>query len=293
MDGTMFAEFPTLLHSRAMEVIKAPTAPKSRNLVFTSAGDLSNLHHWLNGRRDFDLWVVHYGGQINTYLEHAEFYARGSGTKFQNLHSVYQRYAGVIAQYDAVMVMDDDILIDADGLTRLFEIRTQHDLWVIQPAFRLSGKISWDITRVSPTTQLRYTNFIEMTCPLFRRDKLDLLMANFDPRLIGYGEDWWFLNVLGPDLSNRLAIADEVSCVNPHDRTKGGRREIDRVSSHAERKAAWERIKLAHGLHEQGRVHVEYGRIHNSLLGTAKALVHYVPEWAYFKAKRVARSLLR
>jgi hypothetical protein len=276
-----------------MDVIKPPAPPKSRNLVFTSAGDLSNLHHWLKGRRDFDLWIVYYGEQTDIHEAHADFYARSGGTKFQNLHRVYQRYASVIAQYDAVMVMDDDVLIDAGGLTRLFEIRREHDLWIVQPAFRLSGKVSWDITRVSPTSQLRYTNFIEMTCPLFRRDKLDLFMAEFDPQLIGYGEDWWFLHVLGPDLSNRVAVADEVSCVNPHDRTKNGRREIDRVSSHEERKAAWERIKLTHGLNEQGRVHVEYGRVNNSVLGTAKALVQYIPDWAYFHARRVARSLLR
>ncbi len=276
-----------------MEVIKEPAAPKKRNLVFTSAGDHSNLHRWLNGTRNFDLWVVYYGEQADPHQEHADFYARGNGTKFQNLHSVYQRYASVIAQYDAVMVMDDDIMIEAAGLNRLFEIREQLDLWVVQPAFRLSGKISWDITRVSPTTELRYTNFVEMTCPLFRRDKLDLFMADFDPQLVGYGEDWWFLKMLGPDLSNRVAIADVVSCVNPYDSTKGGRREIDRVYSHAERKAAWERLKLTRGLDEQGRVHIEYGRINNSILGTAKALVRYFPDWAFFNAKRVARLLLR
>jgi hypothetical protein len=276
-----------------MDVIKPPTTPKSRNMVFTSAGDLSNLQHWLKGRRDFDLWIVYYGERSDTHDARADFYARSAGTKFQNLHKVYQRHASVIAQYDAVMVMDDDILIDATGLTRLFEIRREHDLWVLQPAFRLTGKVSWDITRVSPAAQLRYTNFIEMTCPLFRRDKLDLFMAEFDPQLIGYGEDWWFLHVLGPELSNRVAIADEVSCVNPYDRTKHGQREIDRASTHEERKAAWERIKLTHGLNEQGRAHIEYGRVNNSLLGTLRALVQYIPDWASFKARSVARSLLR
>ena len=275
-----------------MQVIRTPRAPTSRNLVFTSAGDQSNLYQWLRGKCDFDLLVVYYGQQPNRYAEVAGLYARSNGTKFQNLHRVYRLYADVLAKYDAVMVADDDILIDGTGLTRLFEIRRQRDLWVVQPAFRLSGKISWDITRVSPTCQMRYTNFIEMTCPLFRRDKLDRFMAEFNPELSGYGEDWWFLSLLGPDLSNRLAIADEVSCVNPHDKAKGGRREMDLVNSHEERKQAWERIKLAHGLDEQGREHIEYDRIPNSLWGTAKALMQYVPDWSYFKAKQVARSIL-
>jgi len=276
-----------------MEIIKAPATPQSRNLVFTSAGDLSNLRHWLNGTRDFDLWVVYYGdSEDNTYVDEADFYARGRGTKFQNLYGVYERCGAAVSQYDAVMVLDDDILIDANGLTRLFEIRREHNLWIVQPAFRLAGKVSWDITRLAPATRLRYTNFIEMTCPLFRRDKLDVFMAEFDPQLSGYGEDWWFLHLLGPELESRLAVADEVSCINPFDNTKGGQREIDRASSDDERKAVWERIKRARGLDEQGRVHIEYGRINNSLWGTAKALARYVPDWTYFKAKQIARSLL-
>lgn len=41
----------------------------------------------------------------------------------------------------------------------------------------------------------RYTNFIEMTCPLFERKALDRFMAAFDPDLKGWGADWWFLQV--------------------------------------------------------------------------------------------------
>ncbi|HEY1214909.1 MAG TPA: hypothetical protein VGE93_14865 [Bryobacteraceae bacterium] len=276
-----------------MDVIKPPGRRKSRNLVFTSAGDVSSLPHWLKGRRDFDLWVIYYGDQEPPpYTDVANFYARGRGTKFQNLYWVYTQYSHVIERYDAVMVLDDDILIDANGLTRLFEIRKEHDLWIVQPAFRLTGKISWDITRVTPAAQLRYTNFIEMTCPLFRRDMLDVFMGQFDPSLSGYGEDWWFLHLLGPELENRVAIADEVSCVNPFDNRKGGQREMDRLNSHEERKAAWERIKLTHGIKED-RSHVEYGRINNTLWGTTKALARYVPDWARFKARSMARSLLR
>ena len=275
-----------------MQVIRTPRAPRRATCCLPQQ-EIARI--WVSGStgRDFDLWVVYYGDHPDRYAEHADFYGRGKGTKFQNLHRVYQRYGDAIAQYDAVMVSDDDILIDATGLTRLFEIRKQLNLWVVQPAFRLAGKISWDITRMSPTSQIRYTNFIEMTCPLFRRDKLDLFMANFDPQLSGYGEDWWFLNLLGPNLDHRLAIVDEVSCVNPFDNTKGGEREIDRVNSHMERKEVWERLKLAHGLNEQGREHLEYGRIPNSFWETAKALTQYVPDWTLFKAKQVARSLLR
>lgn len=277
-----------------MELIAKTSGSGSKNLVFTSAGDHSNLRRWLRGQRDFDLWVAYYGDRPGTFQEESELYISRQGSKFQNLHYCYSKWRDVLERYDAIMVMDDDIVINATGLTRLFAIRRELDLWALQPAFRLAGKISWNITRVQPTARLRYTNFIEMTCPLFRRDKLDEFMAVYDPELIGYGEDWWFLHNLGVDRAgNHVAVVDEITCINPHDRAKGGRREIDRLHSHEERKAVWERMKARYGLDEQERQHEEYGRIGKSPLGAAIGLIRHLPEWTYYNAKGLLRRLLR
>lgn len=259
-----------------MQIIKAPARPKSRNLVFTCAGDHSKVQQWLRGRGDFDLWVVYCGAKtILPHEEDARFYARSCGTKYQNLYWAYLLYARVIERYEAVMVLDDDILIGADGLTRLFEIRQAHDLCVVQPAFQL-GKTGSGAKHVAPLAQLRYTNIIDMTCPLFRRDILDVFMSEFDPNLSGYGGDSWFLHLLVPDLLARIAIADEVSCAH----------------SHAQRTPVWERIKLAQGV-DDSRTPMEYGRINNTGWETAKALARYIPEWAGCNARRLVRSLRR
>src|SRR5215472_5776401 len=110
-----------------------PPEKMSDNLVFTSAGDRSNLRVWLQGRRDFDLWVVYYGERAGTFQEVSDFYLARKGSKFQNLHYCYERWPEALARYTAVMVMDDDIKIDAEGITRLFEIRRELDLWALQP----------------------------------------------------------------------------------------------------------------------------------------------------------------
>jgi hypothetical protein len=275
-----------------MELNTTPTGPRSNNLVFTSAGDRSNLHRWLRGRRDFDLWTVYYGERAGMFREVSDFHLNRPGSKFQNLYHCYRRWPELFARYDAVLVMDDDIVIDARGITRLFEIRRELDLWALQPAFRLSGKISWPITAVHPTAKLRYTNFIEMACPLFRRDKLDAFMAVYDPELVGYGIDWWFLRTLGTELAGRVAVVDEVTCVNPYDRNKGGVREIDTLQSHAARKQVWERMKALHGLDEQGRRHSEFRRISESPFGAGLNLLRHFPDWAYSKAKSMARLLV-
>lgn len=276
-----------------MELTAASTSGShSNNLVFTSAGNRSNLRNWLQGRRDFDLWTVYYGDRAGMFQDVSDLYLARKGSKFQNLHYCYGQWPERFARYEAVMVMDDDIVIDATGITRLFEIRREQDLWALQPAFRLSGKISWGITAVRPTAKLRYTNFVEMACPLFRRDKLDAFMRVYDPELVGYGTDWWFLHTLGTDLERRVAVVDEVTCVNPYDKHKGaGGREIDMVQTHQMRKEIWKKMKSLYALNEQSRVQLEFGRIKKSPLSAVSGLLSNFPAWAYLSAKTVARRM--
>lgn len=270
-----------------------PDIQRSQNLVFTSAGDRSNVRAWLRGRKDFDLWVIYYGDRHEGLREGANLYGEHKGSKFQNLHYCYQQQPDLFRRYDAVLVMDDDVVIKAGGITRLFEIRRDFDLWVLQPAFRLGGKISWDITRVQPATKLRYTNFVEMTCPLFRRDKLDEFMAVYDPELVGHGIDWWFLQTIGGCEQKRVAVVDEVTCVNPFDFTKGGVREIDRLQPKLEREQTWQRIQARYGLAQQGRVHKEFGRIGRSRPGVVAGGLRYAADWALFRTKILAGRLVR
>src|ERR1700761_8734443 len=134
----------------------APPETRSRNLVFTSAGNRANVRAWLQGQRDFDLWLVYYGETPGKFQELGNFHLNRKGSKFQNLYHCYQQWPDALARYEAVMVMDDDIMIDATGISRLFEIRRELDLWALQPAFRWCGKVSWDITAVHSTAKLRY-----------------------------------------------------------------------------------------------------------------------------------------
>ena len=222
--------------------------PNSRYLVFTSAGDNNRLHQWLKGYRNFDLWISYYGDEKNRYKNHSDFYIAKKGGKFPNLHYVYQHWEDILSHYEAILVMDDDIIIDGSAISRLFEIREQYDLCLLQPSFNPLGKISHLITRVNPFAFMRYTNFVEVTCPLFRKDKLDIFMKTYDPALIGYGVDWWYMNVLAPEINGKVAIVDEISCINPESWFKTGQREIDLLQDTPSRIKNWERIKERHNI---------------------------------------------
>jgi len=119
-------------------------------------------------------------------------------------------------------VADDDLLIDADAILRLFRIRRALDLWVLQPANdRNKGKAEIQALRAEQGVSYRFVNFVEVcarlewdvadvnmllfclavqvTAPLFRTDKLLEFLHEYIPRrheptapLVGYGIDCWF-----------------------------------------------------------------------------------------------------
>jgi hypothetical protein len=260
-----------------------------RSLVFTSAGDHGNLAHWLRGERSFDLWVTYYGDVPGRYAAISDYYDERRGSKFGNLKFAYETWPEIFARYEAVLVMDDDILISASAINRLFQFRHEYDFWLLQPAFSPIGRTSWPLTRVHRQCVLRYTNFVEMTCPLFRRDKLDAFMAVYDPALVSYGTDWWFMSVLGEEIEGKVAVIDAIVCVNPHTRSKAGVREIRRLITKEQAQASWESISQEHGLSR--RSNHEFGRVMKPLPARWLALSFQALVDGYVTARRWARTI--
>ena len=220
------------------------------------------MRRWLRGRR-FDLWIAYYGDDSTTdYSQDCEYFVKRKGAKFPNFLSVFAEHAALLEQYQAVMVADDDLIITGPAINRLFELRQAYDLWVLQPAFDMQSRISHRVTRKQPWSLLRYTNFVEVTCPLFETTKLIEFLRVYDDRLVGWGIDWWFCRLLGEQdhQHNRVAVVDAVSCRNPQEATKPLGREIDRLQSRSLRRQHWALIKQDYGL-EIDETCVEYGSV--------------------------------
>ncbi len=265
--------------------------PPARNLVFTSAGDRSNIHRWLTGRRNFDLWVSYYGDEPGRYADVADFYNARRDAKYGNLKFVYDTWPHLLAPYEAVLVTDDDVIISGEQMSRLFDLRDELDLWLLQPAFSPLGKISWDITRAQWACRLRFTNFVETTCPLFRKDKLDAFIRVFDPILFGVGTDWWFMDSLGKDIDGKVAIVDAITCINPWDRSKGGVREYDRLQSQAESISVWNMVRAKYGIDR--RPLQQFGRIPKRVPARWLSPIAHWPIDVYARARATAVSTKR
>ena len=228
----------------------ATGAPQREYLVFTSAGVNSRIHCWIkDSTRCFDLCIVNYSDRVGLHRESADIYFECQGGKFSNLHRVNSLCPDLLARYKAIWVADDDIIISTSAINQLFSIFSRKQLTLLQPAFCIRSKISHPITKRKLFTGIRYTNFVEMTCPVIERDFLLRFLAVYDPALVGFGIDWWMLNLR--EEHELVAISDEICCVNPHDRFKeNAMREITRLQSNAERIGTWQMIKTKYGLRQ-------------------------------------------
>ena len=100
--------------------------PQQSYLVYTCAGDHANIYQWLQGERNFDLWVNYYGDKRDKYADCADFYCAQKGKKFPNLHRIYRKWSQILQHYEAIIVIDDDIIISGSKISQLFEIRSQY-----------------------------------------------------------------------------------------------------------------------------------------------------------------------
>lgn len=244
-------------------------------LVFTSAGNNSNVHLWIEDpERCFDLCIVNYSDQAGLHKESADVYFEFPGGKFSNLHRVNCLYPDLLGRYKAIWVVDDDVIISTSAINQLFLTHTQKKLTLLQPAFCIRSKISHKITRRKLFTRIRYTNFIEITCPVMEQSFLSRFLLVYDPTLVGFGIDWWMLNLL--EANEQVAISDDICCINPHDVYKQGAvREITRLQSNTERINTWQMIKQKYGLRQFKHqvLHKEYRN--------PGAVLYALPEYLY------------
>lgn len=212
-------------------------------------GSYSNHYQWLKGKTNFDLYLINYSNGDGEYKNDTDYYLERKGSKFQNFYYLFKNQRDILDQYDQFLLLDDDIRISDANISKLFDINKKYDLCISQPAFDTKSRISHSITVVKPRYFLRYTNFVENGCVLFDKKSLFKFMKTYDPVVIDYGIDYWYINVIGINNTN-IAIIDEITCTNPYQFFKSNMRETNLLGNELIRISRWHEIQKIHGLKE-------------------------------------------
>lgn len=169
------------------------------NLVFARVGPLSLHQHWLNEPREKRNWDL----QLSTWLpDLADQLREGDlpvylhrSVKFVSIAAYFAEHPERLDRYEYIMLPDDDLLFDPNGISRMFDICREENLTLAQPALRPCSYFSHPIVLASPRFKLRYSNFVEPMAPVIKASYLADLLQYFVRWPTGWGQDevWAFL----------------------------------------------------------------------------------------------------
>ena len=180
-----------------------------RYLVVVRAGDKSLHLDWLkNGVRNFDLFVSYYGQESGQFHEQAEYYEVTPGLKWPSLAQIFFQQRDLLLRYKACWFPDDDLQTDCQTINAMFALFEQYELWLAQPALGAGSHVAHWITTAIPGNRLRFTDFVEVMCPLIERDSLGIIGPSFSESTSGWGLDFLWPYLLHYP-KNRIAILDE------------------------------------------------------------------------------------
>jgi hypothetical protein len=191
-----------------------------RNLVIVRAGDRSLHPAWTSSleTREWDLVVSYFGSDPSVFRGPGERRIDDKGPKCPGLHALLMR-EDFWRQYDYIWLPDDDLMIDQQGIDRLFARTADLGLALSQPALSWRSFYSYAVTLCHPSFAVRFTNFVEIMGPCFERKFLEASLPLLGETQSGWGVGW----VLAARLSGRVlacGILDDVEMT--HTRPVGG-----------------------------------------------------------------------
>ncbi len=182
----------------------------NRNLVIATSADGGFYNTGQFQTNGFDLALVNFNPDgwedFSHVQESAKYYVVDKGFK----HHIYKRFIekyDILDQYDWIWMPDYDVHLDATEIDRLFRIAQDYNLNICQPSLTHDSYHSFPLVLNDPTKLLRYTNYVEIMCPLFKTDVLKKVLGTFTVTYSGWAQDFLWARDLNYE---RLAIIDDV-----------------------------------------------------------------------------------
>lgn len=170
--------------------------------------DFPSVGSWSN--HGFDLIKVNFNpsgfSKDNVFDASRPWYYEDVGFK----HHIYKRLIenlDLLNQYDWIWMPDYDVHLEPSEIERLFKIAQKYNLNICQPSLTHDSYHSFPLVLNDSTKFMRYTNYVEIMCPLFKTDALRNVLWTFTINYSGWAQDFLWARDLNYE---RLAIIDDV-----------------------------------------------------------------------------------
>lgn len=276
-----------------------------RCLIVAAVGDQSLHRYWSTNRHgDFDTYLIYYGDGEG-YEGESKYYRRQKGSKYQLIADTFESSPELLENYHYLWFPDDDIYMRRPEINKMFAFQRDFQLWLCQPS--IMGFYGLAITLPHFECRLRYTNYVEITCPFFTREALTHCLPTFRENKSGWGIDaLWNVKLGHP--RNRIAIVDEIVAVHTRPVGYGDiyKKEVGNISQ-AQQEAAelHKKYNLAESNYKDlaygkavsqenfGLLYfntIEYGRVHRPMEATLDCFNRM---WPFTEETRAACKKIR
>jgi hypothetical protein len=186
-----------------------------RYLIVVRADHDSRHPDWLRGstERNFDLFVSYFGEEPNSFHEHADIYEAHPGMKWPRLYELFRGRRDWFLSYDACCFADDDLSSNARTLNAMFDLFAEFQLWMAQPALGPGSSVSVPLTAQVRAARLRFTNYVDVMCPIFSKATLARVAPTFNQSVSGWGLDYLWPKLLEFPV-DRIAVLDATPVVH-------------------------------------------------------------------------------
>jgi len=181
-----------------------------KNLVVVCAGENSLHQQWIQEDSNFDLIVLYYGNCdiiFNKFVSTSKKCLKVQGHKYHLIYNFIKSNLDDISQYKYVWFPDDDLMTSSKDITSLFNFCINYELMLASPS--LNGHISHQINKPHLNNLLRFTNFVEVICPIMAVEVLLKIYYTFTLNDSSWGLDFLWPKLLGYP-KNKIAIIDSV-----------------------------------------------------------------------------------
>jgi hypothetical protein len=146
----------------------------SRFLLVTRIGPLSRHDTWLHGgvARDFDVLLSAYDTPIKEVHGEGIHIEHRPGRKVEGYGAFLKCRRMFWEKYDYIGFWDEDLETRTEDLNELFSICADRGFKIAQPALTHDSHFTYAAFLQQRMWRWRHVNYIEMMCPIFRRDIL-------------------------------------------------------------------------------------------------------------------------
>ncbi len=170
-----------------LETLRRAESPQKRFLVFVQAGQ--------NFEPPFDVTTASFDYLVNYYdasdrLGDAHYVFRQRGTKTTAIRKLLEECPEVLLGYEAVLFLDDDVVLTQEEIDLLFQTQAAHKLDLLQASVDENSECFFPVLKQPEAGKgLRLISAIEIMMPIVSRRALQDCGFVFAETVSGWGVD--------------------------------------------------------------------------------------------------------